>query len=356
MDILHLLKDTTKIVDKDDICRRTGFPSANQYFLQSPFFANQGNDSDSGREMSEVICEGGFERVCIAIGVFDGVHLGHQQIIKQLLRDSRKFNSASIVITFDRHPKAVIPHAKPPPLIYPLSQKLRVIASYGVRYTMLIPFEQEFSRINADFFITTLHRKLGNLYSVTVGRNFLFGHNRTGNVALLNEYGKRLGFVVNAIEPISLGGKVISSTRIRTAISSGDIELASRMLGRDYSIVGYVKEGDKIGRKIGFPTANLDVTGLVLPPCGVYAVNVVVSGILYKGIANIGYRPTIARPLPQLQFEVHIFDFDKDIYHQEIEVILLRKIREEKQFRSLTELSEQIVEDIKEAKKFLQLS
>lgn len=290
------------------------------------------------------------QNVCVAIGVFDGVHLGHQQVIKKMIADAKMSQkTATIVVTFDRHPKSIIPHSKPPLLIYPLKQKLKAIESLAVQYIALIPFDLNLSRLDPACFVKILKFELGNIRSISVGKNFLFGHNRAGNVALLEEMGKKSGFNVYGLNSVSIDGKTISSTRIREAIEKGDIALASQMLGRDYSILGKVIRGDGIGRAIGFPTANIDVSGLVLPPRGVYAVRVAVKNQIHNAVLNIGFRPTLKQTAPKLRFEIHILDFNAEIYDEEIETIFFKKIRDEIEFESVDKLKEQIKKDIEEA-------
>ncbi len=213
-------------------------------------------------------------KVCLAIGVFDGVHLGHQQIIRQTIADARQHGGIALVVTFDRHPAAIVAPDRVPPLIYPLPQKLRAIESMGADATLLIEFNRTFSEQTGESFIRGLARDLGNLKSICVGADFVFGHKRSGNVALLRQLGTELGFTVHGMSAVSLDNEVVSSTRIRAAIQSGDFDAASQMLGRAYSISGGVMAGDQLGHKLGFPTANLDMTGMVLPPDGVYAARV----------------------------------------------------------------------------------
>ena len=210
-------------------------------------------------------------QVCLAIGVFDGVHLGHQQIIRQTLADARQHDASSLVITFDRHPNAVVAPERVPPQIYSLSQKLRAIEALGADALLEIHFDRDFSEKTGEAFIRELARELGKIQSICVGADFVFGHRRGGNVALLKQLGGELQFQVHGMAAVALDGQAVSSTRIRELIRAGELDAASQMLGRPYAICGQVITGDRIGRQLGFPTANLDATGLVLPPNGVYA-------------------------------------------------------------------------------------
>ena len=295
----------------------------------------------------------GTQKVCLAIGFFDGVHLGHQQIVRQTIADARQHEGIALVITFDRHPNSVVVPARVPPLIYSLSQKLRAIESLGTHTLLLIHFDKAFSEQPGEAFIRGLVTELGGIQSLCVGSNFLFGHKRGGNVALLKKLGEELNFAVHGMAAVSLDGDAVSSTRIRDAISAGDLDAASQMLGRAYSLAGTVIRGDRLGHQIGFPTANLDATGRALPPNGVYAVRAELPGAAssssYRGVMNIGVRPTVSEQHPQRRVEVHLMDFEGELYGQEIEPTFVQKLRDERKFPSLDALREQIGHDIREA-------
>jgi riboflavin kinase / FMN adenylyltransferase len=293
----------------------------------------------------------GARKVCLAIGVFDGVHLGHQQIIRQTITDARQHNALSLVITFDRHPNAVVAPARVPPQIYSLPQKLRAIKALGTDAVLLIHFDKAFSRKPAETFIRDLARDLGSIQSLCVGADFTFGYKRSGDVPLLKRMGAQLNFLVRGMGAVSLDGKVISSTRIRKAIAAGNLDAASQMLGRAYSVSGAILRGDGLGRQLGFPTANIDASALVLPPHGVYAVEAETGGHKYQAVLNIGLRPTLRNPNPELRVEAHLFDFNSDIYGQELEVTFVDRLREEKKFASLEELRTQIALDAAEARR-----
>jgi riboflavin kinase/FMN adenylyltransferase len=210
-------------------------------------------------------------KVCLAIGFFDGVHLGHQQIIRQTIADARQHDALALVLTFDRHPNTIVAPDHVPPLIYSLPQKLRVIESLGADALLLIHFDEEFSRQPGGEFVRHLAQAAGQIQSVCVGADFVFGHKRSGNVELLKKLGGEIGFQVHGLAAVSLDGQVLSSTRIRETIRAGDFDAASQMLGQTYAISGRVVEGDRLGRLLGFPTANLDAANLILPPNGVYS-------------------------------------------------------------------------------------
>jgi riboflavin kinase/FMN adenylyltransferase len=291
----------------------------------------------------------GSRKVCLAIGVFDGVHLGHQQIIRQTVADAHQHNALALVITFDRHPNVVVAPDHVPPLIYSLPQKLGAIESLGADTLLLIHFDEKFSGQTGENFIRSLACDLGKIQSLCVGADFVFGHRRSGNVALLKKLGGELGFTVHGLAAVSLDRQIVSSTRIREAIRSGDLDAASQMLGRPYAISGRVIAGDGVGRKLGFPTANLDAAGLVLPPNGVYLGLAKIKEQSRSVALNIGFRPTLATGGPQLRVEAHLLDFTGDLYGQELEIEIGEKLRDEKKFASLDELKAQIARDVAEA-------
>lgn len=288
-------------------------------------------------------------KVCVAIGVFDGVHLGHQQIIRQTLADARQHEALALVLTFDRHPNSVVAPAHVPPQIYSVAQKLRAIQALGADAVLLIHFDKPFSQQPGEEFVRRLARDLGRLQSVCVGADFTFGHKRSGNVELLQRLGAELHFSVHGLAAVSLEDRPVSSTRIREAIQAGNLDLASQMLGRAYSLAGPVVQGDGLGRQLGFPTANIDSTGLALPPRGVYAVHALVGGQSYRAVLNIGIRPTLQNPKPELRVEAHLLDFAGGLYGEELEIAFVEKLRDEKKFATLRQLRMQIARDIRAA-------
>jgi riboflavin kinase / FMN adenylyltransferase len=291
----------------------------------------------------------GKRKVCLAIGFFDGVHLGHQQIIRHTIADARQHGALGIVVTFDRHPSTIVAPARVPPLIYSLPQRIRTIESLGPEALLLFHFDKAFSEQTGEEFVRTLARDCGQIRSISVGANFVFGHKRSGNVELLRQLGQSLNFSVHGLAAVSLDGRTVSSTRIRETIARGDLDAVSQMLGRAYSLSGKVVRGDGLGRQLGFPTANIDTAGLALPPHGVYAVHAMVAGKACRAVLNIGMRPTLRNPKPELRVEAHLLDFDADLYGQELELLIGDKIRDEKKFPSLKELRDQIGLDILDA-------
>lgn len=289
----------------------------------------------------------------LAIGVFDGVHLGHQEVIRRMVRQARARQAAAVVATFDRHPNAIIAPDRTPLAIQTTSQRLRVFADLGADATWLIRFDEAFSRQSGEVFVREVVRGFGRVVAICVGSRFQFGHRRSGDVALLCRLGAELDFAVEAVDPLAVAGQTISSTRIREAIREGDLAAAGRLLGRAYSLAGRVVRGDQLGRQLGFPTANLDVSGLVLPPNGVYAVRVATAEAAFLGVMNIGLRPTVASAERQPRVEVHLLDAELDLYDQELTVTPVARLRDEMRFASLAALQAQIGQDVVAARTLL---
>jgi riboflavin kinase / FMN adenylyltransferase len=285
-------------------------------------------------------------KVCLAIGFFDGVHLGHQQIIRQTIADAHQHDALALVLTFDRHPNTVVAPDHVPPLIYSLPQKMRAMEWLGADTLLLIHFDGEFSRQTGEEFIRRLAQEVGQIQSLCVGADFVFGRSRSGNVSLLEKLGGEIGFTVHGLAAVSLDGQIVSSTRIRELIQGGDLDAASQMLGRPYAISGRVIKGNRLGQQLGFPTANLDTTGLVLPPNGVYAGIAKIKGNTHRAAINIGFRPTVASGTQVAYTEAHLLNFDGDIYDEQMELEIGEKLREERKFATRAELREQIARDI----------
>ncbi|MDP7051168.1 MAG: bifunctional riboflavin kinase/FAD synthetase [Verrucomicrobiota bacterium] len=290
-------------------------------------------------------------RVCLAIGMFDGVHLGHQQVLRQAVTDAQQHEATSLCVTFDQHPATVIAPERAPGLIQSLSQRLNAIETLGVDATLLLEFDEPMSRVTAPDFMHNLHRDLGEIKSLCVGAKFAFGHNREGNVELLKQLGQKLDFTVHGLASVALDGETISSSSIRQAIKAGDFDAANQMLGREHALAGKVVHGDGRGRELGFPTANLDITGLCIPPRGVYAAHVLVEGQTRRAAVNIGLRPTVEGTEPRLHVEAHILDFEGDLYGEDLEITFVKKLRDEEKFDSLEALKEGIAKDVDDVRK-----
>jgi riboflavin kinase / FMN adenylyltransferase len=284
--------------------------------------------------------------VCAAIGVFDGVHQGHREILQRIQIHAAARGGVSLVITFDQHPSAVVAPERAPLMISTLSQRLRLLEEVGIDAALVLPFNEDLSRVPGEDFVRGLVRNLATLGSLTVGEDFTFGHKRSGDVRLLRRLGDELGFNIEAVDGVELDGERVSSTRIRELIQVGDLGAAARFLGRNYSLAGKVVEGDRLGRTIGFPTANIGVVGLVTPPFGVYAGRTVVEGKTWRVALNVGVRPTLDQATSGLRVEAHLIDFEGELVGQELEIEVLFRLRPEMKFRDLAALSAQIREDV----------
>ena len=289
-------------------------------------------------------------RVCCAIGMFDGVHLGHQQVIRQAVSDAHQLEAASLCVTFDQHPAKVIAPEHAPRLIQNLPQRLAAIEALGVEAALVLPFDEVMSQIPAEAFIQGLHVDLGRIHSICVGAHFAFGHGREGNLELLQQLGQDMKFIVHGLSNLSLDGETVSSTRIRAAIAEGQLDAAGQMLGREYALAGEVVKGDQRGSELGLPTANLDITDLCTPPNGVYAAHAEVNGATHRAAVNIGLRPTVAVAEPTLHVEAHLLDFEGNLYGEVLTLTFVGKLRDEKPFDSLDALKAQIEKDIVQAR------
>jgi len=286
---------------------------------------------------------------CVAtIGNFDGVHLGHQTILRQLAAQSRLLGLPTVVITFEPQPLEYFSACAPPRLMR-LREKLLALADQGVDRTLCLIFDHRLAEMPAPLFIQDLLvAKLGVRYLV-VGDDFRFGHKRAGDFAMLCDAGRQYGFQVTNTQSYILQGERVSSTRIRRALGHGELELAATLLGRSYSMCGRVAHGDKRGRTLGYPTANIHLHRRTTPLSGVYAVHFWgVSPQPLRGVANIGRRPTVLGTRDQL--EVHLFDFQEDIYGCHVQVDFLHNLRPERRFDSLDALKRQIQCDSQQAK------
>ena len=280
--------------------------------------------------------------VYLAIGVFDGVHRGHQALIEEAQADARKTAGTAVVMTFEPHPMMFFQRGEPPLRLSSPRHKELLLERQGVSHLAVLPFEASRAGQTAEEFVEELRAACRPLGGIVVGADWKFGKGRTGDVQLLKTLG---GFEVDGIAAVTLDGEVISSTAIRTAIARGDLTFAERALGRSYSVFGKVVRGSGKGRDIGFPTANIDVAGYQLPPDGVYASRARIGDKVFNGIVNLGIRPTVSHD-PQRVLEIHLFDFDGDLYGMHLEVEFLRFVRGERKFSSIDELRRRIARDI----------
>ena len=287
----------------------------------------------------------------MAIGNFDGVHVGHQALFCKTAELALAHGGTSIAFTFEPHPLKIIAPGKAPPLLTHFKKKMELIESCGVNMVICADFTRKFAdQQPRDFSRNILFEKIA-VKEIVVGFDYAFGRGREGTIPYLKKMGEEFGFQVHVVEPFKLKGHTVSSSHVRELIEAGQVESASQFLGRDYSIIGPVISGYKTGQAIGFPTANIDTSKVQIPGTGVYAVRVVYANKSYDAVANIGFNPTFNRD--RLSVEVHIFDFNQVIYHDEIEVQFMARIRSELTFKSADELVVQIKQDIDKAKKIL---
>lgn len=297
----------------------------------------------------------------VALGVFDGVHVGHQVILGEMVREARASGAATAAVTFEPHPDAVLNPAGGPCRLTTPEEKARLIRALGVEEVAVIPFTAELARLPARAFLADILRPRFRPSRVFVGYNFTFGHRGAGNPFLLAERGPRLGFTVRTFPPIAVEGEVVSSTAVRRLLLRGEVEAAARFLGRPHRLRGRVLRGDGRGRALGFPTANTSYpAGLCRPARGVYAVRVTLepeaggAGGVFSGVANLGRRPTFARGGTDAEMdtlEVHLLDFDGDLYGKEIDIAFLCRLRGEMPFPSVEALRRQIALDVEEARR-----
>ncbi len=285
-----------------------------------------------------------------AIGVFDGVHLGHQAVISTSARYARAAGGTPVVVTFDPHPAKVLRPEEAPHLLTATEHKIALIRDLGVGHLLVVRFDLQFAATPPEKFVQNLVRHARPLRQICVGHEWSFGKNRAGNLALLQKLGAEHDFEVIGIKPVAVAGVVVSSTAIRSAVESGDFATAATMLGREYTILGTVKRGAQLGHKLGFPTANLSAHSEQFPPNGVYAAEAKLNGSVLRGVANLGYRPTVESARPERLLELHLFDFDDEIYGADVEVRFVRYLRPERKFKNVDELSVQIGRDVQEAR------
>ena len=284
----------------------------------------------------------------LTLGVFDGLHLGHQRIMQTVVERSKAANAVATAITFDPHPRAVLHPDSAPPLLQTLDQRLANFEVLGIEQAIVIAFDREFAAQPAEDFLTNIVHDRLHAKEVYLGKGFAFGKNRGGNIDLLRRMSKELGFFADEVEEVTLRGKRISSSKIRGLLAEGKINLARRMLGRPYGVEGMIIRGNRRGHTIGFPTANLHPHNRVIPKFGVYATATLVGGVWRRSITNIGVRPTFEKGA-EPSIETYLFDFDGNLNGDVLRVRFLHRIREERKFSGIDELKAQIEKDTKRA-------
>jgi riboflavin kinase/FMN adenylyltransferase len=289
----------------------------------------------------------------LTIGNFDGVHRGHLALFEKVKARATAIGGQSVVMTFDPHPLRVMKPGNGPPLITPTEQKLRLVEEAGIEVIVCIPFNKTFAAISAESFVEDILVGRLGIREIVVGYDYSFGHNRRGNIGMLREMGRDLGFLVHVVEPVRIKDTLVSSTTIRRLVEQGDLPTTQVLLGRSYQISGTVVKGkNRGGRLLGFPTANLRPVDTLIPKRGVYAVTVLVDGRLHDGVTNIGYNPTFGDA--PLSIETHILDFSGDLLGKTMKVNFIQRLRDEKTYPDVEALAAQIALDIVEARRLLQ--
>ena len=287
------------------------------------------------------------------IGNFDGVHIGHKKILTAIKKEAKQQGLSSCVITFHPHPQKVLQNIDIP-LLVPIRERLKLLEEQGIDVVACYTFTKDIAKISAQDFVTDILVGKLNLKHLIVGPDFSFGRRREGNLSLLNKMGSEYGFDTEVVETALLDGEIVSSTSIRNLVREGNLIKAGKFLGYNFYIEGQVKEGERRGRQIGFPTANLETDWDILPKVGVYATLANVDGTKYQSITNIGFRPTFGHS--ELLIETHIFDFNQDIYKKKIKVEFVDRVRDEQKFNGPEALVEQIKKDVEKVKEILSTS
>ncbi len=290
------------------------------------------------------------KRSAVTIGNFDGVHLGHQQILRTVLDRARRTDALAAVLTFYPHPARVLRPAEAPALLETLEQRLAAIEAVGIDAVLVIRFDAELSNVSAEDFVRRFLLDTMGAQTVLVGGNFRFGYRGAGDIKLLGELGQRWEFEVEIVPPVVENGIVVSSTAIRTAIRDGRVDEARRMLGRPYALEGEIRTGTGQGRKLVVPTLNLATEQEVLPKNGVYATEAVVAGKTYRAATNVGMRPTFDGA--RITIESFLFDFSDNLTSGQLEVRFWHRLRDERKFSGPAELREQVLKDIEQAKQY----
>ena len=285
------------------------------------------------------------KKTIVTIGTFDGVHIGHQKIIEKLIQESKSSDSESLILTFFPHPRMVLHETSSIKLLNTINEKSSLLEKMGLDNLVIHPFDKEFSNLSAEEFVKTILVDLFNVQKIIIGYDHRFGKNRAANIENLIEFGEKYGFEVEQISAQEIDSVSVSSTKIRVAITNGNMAVANEFLGYDYLLSGKIIQGKQLGRTIGFPTANLKIKEnyKLIPKIGVYIVKSILQEKTVFGIMNIGLNPTVNGE--DLSIEVHFLDFDSDIYDTEITVSVIERIRDEQKFTSIDLLKSQIQKD-----------
>jgi riboflavin kinase/FMN adenylyltransferase len=292
----------------------------------------------------------------LTLGVFDGLHLGHQLIMSTVVESARALKAVPTVITFDPHPRAVLHPESAPPLLQTFDQKTEAFGVLGIEQTIVIHFTKAFAQVQAEDFLRDVVRERLQAVEVYLGRGFAFGRNREGNIELLRSVSERLGFRASEVPEVRLRGQRISSSRIRGLLAEGRVNLARRMLGRPYGVEGRVVRGAERGRSLGFPTANLQPENRVIPRRGVYVTATLIEGAWRRSITNVGLRPTFENESAQASVETFVMNWTGDLYGDVVRVRFLHRLRDERKFASIDELKQQIARDRDRASEYFERS
>jgi riboflavin kinase/FMN adenylyltransferase len=293
----------------------------------------------------------------LTVGTFDGVHLGHRKIIARLHDLAKAINGESVIFTFDPHPRKIVAPAETNlRLLTTLDEKIELFEQSGIDHLIIYPFTPEFAQLSYEQFVEQILVGQIHTKSLVVGYDHKFGKGRQGDFEFLKNCADRLGFQIEKLDVLLMNESSISSTKIRESIQIGDFDAANAFLGYPFTLHGTVVEGQKLGRQIQFPTANIEASDpdKIIPGYGVYAVQAKVQNTTYLGMLNIGSRPTVNHNADHRSIEVHLLDFDFDIYGQHLELIFFRKLREEQKFESLNALKEQLANDKEDTISFFQ--
>src|ERR1700674_5392736 len=289
----------------------------------------------------------------LTLGVFDGLHLGHQLIMQTVVERARTIGAVPTVITFEPHPRAVLHPESAPPLLQTFDQKIEALGVLGIEQTIVIHFDQAFAQINAQDFLSDVVVDRLHAKEVYLGRGFAFGHNREGNIELLRQVSHELGFKADEVAEVRLRGERISSSRIRELLGQGRVNLARRMLGRPYGVEGRVVRGAERGVTLGFPTANLHPQNRVIPRNGVYVTATLIEGQWRRSVTNVGTRPTF-ESAAATSVETFVVNYSGDLYGNVVRVRFLHRLRQEKKFGSIEELKSQIERDVARAQSYFE--
>lgn len=295
-----------------------------------------------------------FKNAVITIGTFDGVHLGHKVILDQVVNHAKTIHGESILITFEPHPRKLLFPDQPLKILTPLEQKLELITAAGIQHIIVVPFTKAFAELSADAYINNFLVKQVKAKHIIIGYDHHFGNDRKGDINLLKQYAGNCGYTIHEIPAQLIDDAAVSSTKIRHALQVGHVADANAMLGRPYSFIGSVVHGTQLGRTIGYPTANMKPLAdeQLIPAEGVYAIQARWNKHLLNGMLNIGYRPTVTNEM-RLKIEANIFNFNENIYNQTLEIIFIKRLRDEHKFPSIDALKTQLRQDADNAMKIL---